>query len=419
MIKKLRFKFISITMGALILLLIIIFVSANLVMRNNNEQSTDRLLRSIIISGGIIPTPQSHENLGNQPNFKSSQGPQSPPVQILPPPEEMNQTEIFSAELNTDNEIITIHNDSSYSTDEIEEYVNLVLISNENTGKIDNVSYIFEETQNGKIIAFANQSIQNELLDELKYVSFIISIISIIILSIIVVILSKIVTKPIETAFEKQKRFVSDSGHELKTPLSILSANADMLEMEQGENQWLTQIKEQAVRMSKLIHELLTLARTEDMSASIQFNEFDLSQTILNTALPLEMLAFDQKKEFEFDIEENVIYKGNEKRISEMIEALMDNAIKYADEDSKIMLKLQQKGNRRIIEIGNKGRGIKEEDKKQLFEKFYRTDGSRARETGGYGLGLSIVKNIVDIHKGKIEIDTKSKDYIIFRIILY
>jgi len=190
-----------------------------------------------------------------------------------------------------------------------------------------------------------------------------------------------------------------------------------MMEMELGSNEWLTQIKHQSSRMSKLIHELLTLAKTEDINANNQFSKFNLSQTILNTVLPLEMIAFEQNRQIVCSIEDNVLCNGNDKKIVEMLEALMDNAIKYSDENSIILVYLSLKGNKKVIEICNKSKGFNKKEKLKLFDKFYRADDSRARETGGYGLGLSIVKNIVDIHKGKIEIDTKSNELIIFRIV--
>ena len=279
--------------------------------------------------------------------------------------------------------------------------------------------YLIVDKNYGKIIVFADQSIQNGMLDELRNTSYIIGGISIVLLSVIVFFLSRLVTKPIEAAFEKQKRFVSDSGHELKTPLSILSANADMMELEMGGNKWLTQIKQQSKRMNKLIHELLTLAKTEDLNTRMQFAPFNLSQTIVNTVLPFEVVAFEQGKNVECETPSDVYYTGSEKSIKEMLEALVDNALKYSDINSDIKVKLTEKGSRKIIEVQNKGQYINDYEKTKLFEKFYRPDNSRARETGGHGLGLSIVKNIVDMHKGKIEVENKTDGYIEFKVILF
>jgi len=367
-------------------------------MWNNNERTTDRLMHNLVMSDGVAP--------------------EIPDKPMTPPTRQQELVEAFSVKLDSDNNIIRIQNNDPNTEDEIRELTEGIIYSGNNEGKIDDYKYLVEEKEYGRIIVFVNQSIQDQLLKELKYISYIIGIISIVILSIIILLLSKLVTKPIEISFEKQKRFVSDSGHELRTPLSILSANADMMEMELGNNEWLTQIKHQSSRMSKLIHELLTLAKTEDINANNQFIKFNLSQTILNTVLPLEMIAFEQNRKIVCNIEDNVLFDGNEKKIVEMLEALMDNAIKYSDENSTILVNLSLKGNKKVIEVCNKSNGFNEKEKLKLFDKFYRADDSRARETGGYGLGLSIVKNIVDIHKGKIEIDTKSNELIIFRITL-
>jgi len=397
MINKLRIKFILITMGALILLLIAILITANLVMQKASERETNDFLQRLFMSDGKTPDI-----------------PQKNPVL---PPNQPPMIEFFSVKLDENNTIIEIINRKTGLEDErAEELAMEAFESGKEEGTIEEMKYLIEDKSYGKIIIFADQTLQNVLLRELRDLSYTIGIISIIVIFVIVLFLSKLVTKPVAETFEKQKRFISDSGHELKTPLSILAANADMLELEQGKNQWLSQIKQQSKRMNKLIHELLLLARIDDSRAKIQFREFNLSQRLINTILPLEVIAFEQKKEIKFEIAENIFYRGNEKNITAMLEALLDNAIKYSDEKSTIFVKLYLKGSKKIIEVQNKGKKISEKSMNRIFEKFYRVDDSRARETGGYGLGLSIVKNIVDLHKGKIEVDCKHDGMITFRV---
>lgn len=404
MINKMRFKFIIITMCALVLLLISILAATNFVMMRNNDISTDKLIDSVIQSDGLVQ---------NQINALQ---PNRPEVGVIPPIEKQSLIEVFSVKLDLENEIIEVLNNDPDAESSIIEMVNIALSKNKHSGKIDDYKYAISQKEYGKIIVFANQSIQNKLLDDLKNISYIIGVISVVVLSVVVFFLSKLVIKPIKIAFEKQKRFVSDSGHELKTPLSILSANADMMEMELGNNEWLSQIKEQSRRMNKLIHELLTLAKTENEKSITDFIDFDLSSAIIKTVLPLEVVAFENNKEIECNISKNIHMRGSEKRIIEMTEALLDNAIKYSNDNSVVSVNLHSKGSKKIIEVCNKG-SLAESEKQKLFDKFYRTDDSRSRETGGYGLGLSIVKNIVDMHNAKIEIDTKQTDYIIFRVI--
>ena len=386
-------------MGALILLLISILITANIVMHRASERETNDFLYNLVFNdGNISELPQNNLEL-----------PRKRPSII----------EFFSVKLNNENQIIELINRKTGLVDEsAEELAMEAFKSGKEEGIIGEMKYLIEDKSYGKIIVFADQTLQNVLLRELRDLSYTIGIISIVIIFVIVLFLSKLVTKPVAETFEKQKRFIADSGHELKTPLSILSANADMLELEQGKNQWLSQIKQQSNRMNKLIHELLLLARTDDRRGKIQFREFNLSQRLINTVLPLEVIAFEQKKEIKFEIAENVFYKGNEKNITAMLEALLDNAIKYSDEKSTIFVRLHLKGTKKIIEIQNKGKKLNEKSMKRIFEKFYRVDDSRARETGGYGLGLSIVKNIVDLHKGKIEVDCKQDGMITFRVTL-
>lgn len=399
MIKRMRIAFVAITMGALLVLLAAIFIATNVFMENQSKNQIDEFLSDMAVTDGGPPMMPSQPASQLQNNQELIEG--------------------FSVKIDTDGNVIEILNARSKITqDEAEIYADQVIKKGEDSGKVDTYQFLVQDRNFGKIIVFANQGIQNALLNELKNLSFVIGGISVLFLFIVVTILSKLVTRPVERAFEKQKRFITDSSHELKTPLSIMSANADVLEMEMGENKWLSQIKEQTKRMSKLIHELLVLTKTEAVDTKLVFTEFDLSNAIRNAVLPFDVLAFEKKKQIACGIEENIMFRGDEKSIKNMMEALMDNAVKYSNENSTIVVKLFVKGTKRVIEIFNEGQGVSENQKDKLFEKFYRVDDSRARETGGYGIGLSIVKSIVDMHKGKIETESDPGKSIVFRIIL-
>ena len=399
MIKKMRIAFVAITMGSLLVLLAAIFISTNVYMENQSNKQIDDFLSGIALFDSAPPITPSLPATQPQKNHELIEG--------------------FSIKIDLDGHIIEILNARSKVTQsEAESYADIVIKKGEYSGKIDNYQFLVQDKVYGKIIVFANQGIQNVMLNELKTFSVVIGGISFFLLFIIVVILSKLITKPIETAFEKQKKFIADSSHELKTPLSIISANADVLEMEIGENRWLSQMKEQTIRMRNLIHKLLVLAKTEVVSTKAIFAEFNLSHVITNAVLPFDVLAFEKNKKIECNIAENIMYRGDEDSIKYMVEALMDNAVKYSKENSCISVRLLLKGTKRIIEIFNEGQGVSEDQKERLFEKFYRVDDSRSRDTGGYGIGLSIVKSIVDIHKGKIETESNPEESIVFRIIL-
>ena len=399
MIKKMRFKFIAITMVALLILLASILVSMNVYMGNNWDRHIINHLNSLVLFDGIPPEIDQHLK--------------------IPPPKSPNLIQGFAVKINPLGNIIEVTKENSFISDkDIIDYTERALENGNDTGEIGVMRYMIRDKSYGKIIVFADKSIQDVMMMELRNLSYTIGGLSFVFLLVIVSVLSCLVTRPVEITFEKQKQFITDSSHELKTPLSILSANIDVLEMEIGQNKWLSQMKLQTKRMNKLIHELLLLAKTEALGVNATFTKFNLSHVILNTVLPFEVVAFEHGRNIKYDIAENILYKGNEQSIKKMMEALIDNAVKYSYKGSAISVKLYAKGNKKVIEVCNKGQGVTEKQKGRLFDKFYRTDDSRAREKGGYGIGLSLVKSIVDMHRGKIKAESKESEYITFRIIL-
>ena len=164
---------------------------------------------------------------------------------------------------------------------------------------------------------------------------------------------------------------------------------------------------------------MLVLARTENQANKTKFNDFNLSDVIENIALPFEVLAFEQEKEIVLDLEPDVGYHGDENTIKKMLSALIDNAVKYSSKKSKVMISLKTKGNKKMIQIQNTFAGTLPEDSEKLFDRFYRIDESRARNTGGFGIGLSIVKNIVEQHGGKITTEYLPDNQIAFKIVFY
>lgn len=217
-------------------------------------------------------------------------------------------------------------------------------------------------------------------------------------------------------AFEKQKHFISDASHELKTPLTIISANADVLSDEIGDNKWLNYIKSQTERMNVLVNDLLNLTRIENKTADFVCSEFNLSKAIESTALPFECQAFEMQKSLDIDIQEDLMFKGSEDHIKQMTAIFIDNALKYSNDQGKIKITLKAQGDKRILSVFNTGSGIKEDEKEKIFERFYRSDDSRARSTGGYGLGLAIAKSIIDRYKFKISIEIAEGESICFTV---
>lgn len=399
MIKRLRLKFICISMGALLIMLFCIFITINHFMKEDTEHQIDRFLNETLKIESSIRPPRLN-NFGEDRPYRPEPFIKGFGIKMF------NNSEKFEI----------IFNDEHLSEESIFNYAMKVTVEGYFDGEIDNYKFKRKIGDEYSVIVYANMSLQNAMLNKLLKLSYIISSISTFILLILIIVLSKYITMPVEIAFEKQKRFIADSSHELKTPLSIISANIDMLKIELGNNKWFITIDNEIKRMDKLIHDMLILTKTEN---SIPKNcEFDLGKAIESVVLPMEVVAYEEGKTIELDLESGVIFNGNEDNIKKMIESLMENAIKYSKRETTIKGSLYCKKDYKIIEIYNEGIGIEKIDKEKLFEKFYRADASRGRKTGGYGIGLSIVKNIVDSHGGKIFIDSIPGQYVVFKIIL-
>ena len=213
------------------------------------------------------------------------------------------------------------------------------------------------------------------------------------------------IVKPFAETYQKQKQFITDAGHELKTPLTIIDADAQVLEMDLGENEWLSDIQAQTKRLAQLTNSMLQLARMEEQP-QVKKIAFPLSDVVQETVETFGALAKTREKTLSIDIEPMLSLTGDEKAIRQLLSILLDNAVKYSDENGKISVSLKKYKNHIQISVYNTAQAIDRESLPHLFDRFYRTDASRNSRTGGYGLGLSIASSIVAAHKGKIWVET-------------
>ncbi len=239
------------------------------------------------------------------------------------------------------------------------------------------------------------------------------------ILSVILYFVSDKAIRPIVDSYEKQKRFITDAGHELKTPLTIIRADADALEMDIGDgNEWVSDIRKQTMRMNELTNNLILLSKMEETHLSSVMETVDLHDVVEEQSRSFKAVAESCDVEMKVDAEDTVV-KGDTKMLTQLVSILMDNAVKYCPDHKSIDIKLIHDQKHAILEITNDTKeDIKEESLKHLFDRFFRTDSSHNSETGGHGIGLSIARAIVDSHKGKITAE-KRKDYsITFKVLL-
>lgn len=278
-----------------------------------------------------------------------------------------------------------------------------------NSKKIESLytsDYVFMETKEGNLIMVNNTSTKSYLLKELFK-----SILVFITLETIQVIISlnitKRIVKPVNEAFIRQKQFIYDASHELKTPIAIISASAEMLEKNPKEKKWLENIKTENNRMNKLVISLLDLSKSENIKENEVYTNVNLSKVIKNKALTFESLIYENSLELDVDVVNDIMFNCNEDRIKELLSILMDNAIKHSLPNSQITVKLSKEKNNIYLSVKNKGKEIPVSEREKIFERFYRLDKSRNRDSNRYGIGLSIAKNIVINHNGAINVNCK------------
>lgn len=319
--------------------------------------------------------------------------------------------EVYIVSFDIKGHIVNINN---YSNDGLTEQ-EIIDLANKNIGKskigkIDNLyfnKYIFSLNPNNDLIIVNNTNTKDYLVSNLYKTIFIFIILEIVIVY-VSNILTKWLTKPAKESFNKQKQFISDASHELKTPISIIMASAEALEDNPNEKKWLENIKSESERMNKLVTDLLDLSKSEDIEKKEIYNEINLSKLIKNKALSFESLMFEDDLELNLNIEKDIMFKCNQDMIKELLSILIDNAIKHGYKKSKIEVNLSKNKELIILSVKNRGDSIPKEDQEKIFERFYRGDKSRNRNSNRYGLGLAIAKNIANKHNGNIFVNCKN-----------
>ena len=247
-----------------------------------------------------------------------------------------------------------------------------------------------------------DNTIMQESMTTLFRYTLVFGSIAIIALFFVAVYLARRIVKPLEESYQKQTQFISDAGHELKTPVSVVNANAELLAKKIGNNQWLANIQYENERMGKLVGQLLELARTENVT--VKTEHLDFSHLVGGEALPFESLVFEKGLLLNCDIENSLIVNGNSIQLKQLVSILLDNAIHHGSGGKEVTLQLKKEHSSAKLSVINDGNPIPAEQQKLLFDRFYRVDSVRNSEDKHYGLGLAIAKAIVSAHKGKISV---------------
>lgn len=315
---------------------------------------------------------------------------------------------------NAEGTLMRLDGTENYTEDDAQTLLDYVLEKGKTDGWYGSLQYFRKDYDKGTLVVFSDRSAEQLLLHKVLLVSILVFLLMEGVVFLLTMILTKRAMRPMQETFERQRQFISDAGHELKTPLTIISANVDILHDEIGENKWLSYIQSQAERMRVLVGEMMNLTKLEMGDKEKDFVDFSLSEAVSGAALPFEGQAFEQEKQLELEIQEDISYHGNPDQIKQLVGIFMDNALKYSKEHGEIRVTLQQVQNKKTLKVYNTGKGIPESEKEKIFQRFYRSDASRARATGGYGLGLSIAQSIADAHKIRIQVESEYEHWICF-----
>ena len=307
----------------------------------------------------------------------------------------------YSVAFADDGSVLAVDNGEKkiYSEEELESIAKEILSKERSSGRSDDLSYIVSRRSGYTLVAFMDITVTESSLSMLLHNILIIGGAALVLLFFISLFLSRQIIRPLEDNDRQQKQFISDASHELKTPVSVISANAELLSRQIGENEWLSNIQYENDRMGGLVKQLLDLSRAEN--AEVQMEQVDFSRLVTGETLAFESLAFDNGKTLQCGIEDGIFLSGNNSQLTQLVSILLDNAIRHSSGEA-VELSLEHKGNEAVLSVENDGEAIPPEKQKHLFERFYRVDEARDGEGHHYGLGLAIAKAIVEKHHGSI-----------------
>lgn len=381
MIKEYQKRFVKTMMLSLTLIVVLMLTLINTLNIYQMYQQMNEKIDFIIANDGKMPRPN---------DFKKD-----------PIDHGFFETRYFIANL-LNEQIITIDTSHIYSITSIkaEEYAQEAIYKNKTKGFIDDYYFRLSENNGKRMIVFINIQNQSDAIRSFFLSSLLIGIISLIALFIIIYFASKRAIIPMMKGIEQQKRFITDAGHEIKTPLAIISANNEVLEMTIGENEWIKSSQNQIARLNDLVKKMLMLSKMEE-THELELVDINVSECLESTLIEFKPL-FDQKNiTLQKSIQNDIILKGDAASIQTLTNILLENAVKYITSPYILSIKCYQYNKKRILEVYNSCEKM-DLDPNMLFERFYRSDESRSSTISGQGIGLSIAKAIVDVYHGKI-----------------
>lgn len=414
MLKKLQRRFVLIAMTALSFLLIVQLCAVNVVNIYQRDSELCETLKIIADNNGSLPDSLGGKLPGE---FGGLLKPFSPIEFNIETP---YSTRYFVVEMqgNVVTDISTEH--IAAVTDKMAyDYANHVYTTSEPGYGLLGV-YRYYYTHNGidGLIVFIDAQREFASAASLVTTSIIVGLITLIAILLPVTLFCKMAVRPVAQAIEKQKQFITDASHELKTPLAVISADAEVIELTGGESEWLSSIKNQTQRMSVLIKNLVNLSKIDELQEGSKKELFNISQTVEEMVSSFETKAKHDGKNLDVTTAPGLKFYGSQEEIIQLVSILCDNALKYSEPGGTIRVSLYKSGKNICIDCFNTCENLDPASVSRLFDRFYRADASRSRETGGYGIGLSVAKAITERHRGKIRAVSFGTTGITFKVML-
>jgi len=411
MIYRLQRKFILISTVSVLSVITLVFFMTFALNVSSMNKNLDILADTVSEGGGRFPnrvpeTPPPPKGDEKNPDFS------------FITPETPFSTRHFTVLFDRNGAVIRTNTDAIYSItrDVAVEYAAKAMSGTKARGWVDRYRYKVFPTDSGTGVVFIDGSLSRSSLIQSMTIAGFVLLGSAALVLLLIVLLSKRVVKPIAESYEKQRQFVTDANHELKTPLTLILTNLDIAESELGKNEWLDDIRSEGHRMTELVNQLVALSRMDEESQKMHITEVPLGELVAETVSEFEPLAKERGKTLTASIEEDALCLGDEALLRRLVGILMDNAIKYCDAGGEIALVLRR-GRRNVLTVENTYAAVEGLELHRLFDRFYRADKSR-KFTGGYGIGLSVAKAIAEKHRGQISAYKKDSSHIGFKLVL-
>ncbi len=412
MIKKLQKRFLLLAAGSLFLLLFLIVISSALLNYRTLIQEADSILSVLADNSGHFPgkNKQKADRTGNDASRPEPPRSRGPFGRKELPLETSYESRFFTADFLTDSGEIILNTDhiAAILDDEALRIAKKTQAMDKERGFIGAYRFMKKEETGRLLIIFLDCGRKLDAFWNMTGIHAMISVLSLAAVSCILFILSGKIVRPVAQAHEKQKQFISAAGHEIKTPLTIIDADSELLRLDMGENsEWLEDICIQTKRLTNLTNELLQLSKLDEYSADQTRIEFPLSDLIIDTAKSFQTLADKEQVRFRLCIEPMLSYYGDENQIRRLAGILFDNAVKYSAGTEPVQVELKKSRHGIEFSVENQTeQPVSREQCSCFFDRFYRTEQAQRSEKGGYGLGLAIAKSIAEAHHGEIMAET-------------